>query len=70
MPPTAKAAKAYNEQLRQTAAVLAGHSGGTHEYPFLCECGCEQPVKLTLREYDRRGGAWLETHRPADSKDR
>lgn len=65
MPPTAEAAKAYNKQLRETAAVLAGHSGGSHEYPFLCECGCEQTIKLTLREYDRLGGAWVEGHKLA-----
>jgi hypothetical protein len=65
MPPTAEAAKAFNRQLRQTAAVLAGHAGGSHEYAFLCECGCEQTVKLTLPEYDRRRGAWIEGHEPA-----
>lgn len=67
MPPTAEAAKAYNKRLRETAAVLAGHAGGGHEYPFLCECGCDQTVKLALREYDRQGGAWLEAHRPAET---
>jgi hypothetical protein len=61
MPPTADGAKAFNRQLRQTAAALAGQAGGDHEY----ECGCEQKVMLTLREYDRQGGAWLERHKPA-----
>jgi hypothetical protein len=65
MPPTAEAAKAFNRQLRQTVAVLAGHAGGRHEYPFLCECGCEQTVKLSLPEYDRQGGACVEGHEPA-----
>jgi hypothetical protein len=65
MPPTADGAKAFNRQLRQTAAVLAGQAGGGHEYAFVCECGCEQKVMLTLREYDRQGGAWLERHGPA-----
>lgn len=64
MPPTAEAAKAYNKQLRQTAAVLAGHSGGGHKYAFVCECGCQQDTMLTLREYDRQGGAWLAGHKP------
>ena len=57
------ATKAFNLQLRETAAVLAGHAGGSHAYGFVCECGCEQVVKLTLGEYDREGGAWLEGHR-------
>jgi hypothetical protein len=66
MPPTAEAAKAFNRQLlRQTAAVLAGHAGGGHEYAFLCECGCEQTATLTLPEYDRRGGVWEEGHKQA-----
>jgi hypothetical protein len=65
MPATADGAKAFNRQLGQTAAVLAGQAGGGHEYAFVCECGCEQPVKLTLREYDREGGAWVEGHKPA-----
>jgi hypothetical protein len=65
MPPTADAAKAFNRQLRQTAAVLAAHSGGGHEYAFLFECGCEQTVKLTLPEYDRRGGVWVEGNKSA-----
>jgi hypothetical protein len=65
--PTAKAAQAYNRQLRETAAVLGAHAGAAHEYPFFCECGCEQTVMLTLREYDRRGGAWLEAHRPGSA---
>jgi hypothetical protein len=46
MPPTAEAAKGFNRQLRQTAAVLAGHAGGGHRYGFVCECGCEQTVML------------------------
>ena len=64
MPPTAERAMAFNRQLRQTASVLAGHSGGGQEYPFLCECGCEEEVKLTLPDYDRQGGAWCEGHKP------
>jgi hypothetical protein len=65
MPPTADGAKAFNRQLRQTAAVLAGQAGGGHQYGFVCECGCQETVKLTLREYDRQGGAWVEGHKPA-----
>jgi hypothetical protein len=64
VPPTAEAAQAFNRQLRQTAAVLAGQAGGGHAYAFLCECGCEQTVNLTLPEYDRQGGAWVEGHKP------
>ena len=66
MPPTADGARAFNRQLRETAAVLSGHAGGGHEYAFVCECGCEQTVMLTLRDYDRQGGAWLEGHKPAE----
>jgi hypothetical protein len=64
VPSTERGAKAFNKQLRQTAAVLAGHAGGGHAYAFVCECGCEQTVKLTLPEYDRQGGAWVDGHKP------
>jgi hypothetical protein len=64
MPSTAEAAKAFKRRLRQAAAMLAGQAGGGHEYArFVCECGCEQTVQLTLREYDQQGGAWLEGHK-------
>jgi hypothetical protein len=65
MPPTADAASSFNRQLRQIAASLAKRAGGGHEYArFVCECGCKQTVELAVREYDLRGGAWLEGHRP------
>ena len=66
MPPTAGGAEAFNRQLRETAAVLAGHAGGGYPYAFVCECGCDQVVKISLPEYDREGGAWLEGHKPSE----
>jgi hypothetical protein len=62
MPSTAEAAKAFNRRLRQAAASLTQAGGGHEHARFVCECGCEQTVVLTLREYDRQGGAWLEGH--------
>jgi hypothetical protein len=65
MPSTAEAARAFNQQIRQIAATLAGQAGSGHEYArFVCECGCRQTVELMVSEYDRQGGAWLEGHRP------
>jgi hypothetical protein len=62
VPSTERGAQAFNQQLRQTAAVLAGRAGGGHEYALVCECGCGQTVEFTLHEYDRQGGAWVEGH--------
>jgi hypothetical protein len=67
VPPTADAAKKFNKQLWATAASLAAMVGAhDYEYAFVCECGCEETVRLTLAEYDEEGGAWLEGHRPRD----
>jgi hypothetical protein len=65
MPPTADAARAFNQQLRATALALAAQARGDHKYAFLCECGCEQTVMATISEYDQHGGAWLTGHRPS-----
>ena len=62
MPRDAAAAKAFNQQLRVTAEALGGHPEGGHEYGFVCECGCGETAMVTLSEYDRAGGAWLEGH--------
>ena len=66
MSQSAEAAKAFNRQIRQTAATLAGQAGSGHDYArFVCECGCNQTVELLVTEYDRQGGAWLKGHKPA-----
>jgi hypothetical protein len=65
MPQSARAAKAFNKQLRVTAVAIAGASADGQPYGFLCECGCDGTAMLTLAEYDEHGGAWLEGHKPA-----
>jgi hypothetical protein len=67
MPQSPEAAKSFNDQLRRTVVAVAGASADGHEYGFLCECGCGETVRLVLAEYDDRGGAWLEGHRPEPS---
>jgi hypothetical protein len=64
MPPTAEAAKSFNQKLRATAAALGAQRESEHQYSFACECGCGETVQLTLGEYDRQGGAWLDGHKP------
>jgi len=64
MPLTAEAAAAFNRQLRTTAERLGAPAEGDHLYGFVCECGCEETVELTLSAYDRQGGALLEGHKP------
>jgi hypothetical protein len=64
MPPTADAAKTFNNQLRATAEALGG-LGTDHRYGFVCQCGCGETARLTLAQYDECGGAWLEGHQPA-----
>lgn len=65
MPSDAERAKSFNTQLRVTVVAVAGESADGHRYGFLCECGCGEPIRLVLAEYDLEGGAWLEGHRPA-----
>jgi uncharacterized protein YgfB (UPF0149 family) len=64
MPQTPEAAKSFNTQLRVTTVAVAGASADGHPYGFLCECGCQETVWLTLAEYDEQGGAWLAGHKP------
>ena len=62
--PTLPAAHALNLQIRRLARMLAGCAYGDHSYGFMCECGCDATVPLTLAEFDGEGGAWFAGHRP------
>ena len=66
MPPPADAAKAFNKQLRATAEALARLKGfeEDHRYGFACECGCGGTARLTLTDYDRSRGGWIDGHQP------
>jgi hypothetical protein len=66
LPDTAEAAKRFNQALRRAAEALGARGTKDHHYAFLCECGCDEVVKLTLAEYDERDGAWLDGHRAAE----
>jgi hypothetical protein len=57
--------RALNRQIRQLASLLPGAKDPDHVYGFSCECGCGRIVALSASEFDRRGGAWAEGHRPA-----
>ena len=65
MPQAADSARAFNRQLRETLRALGVRMDDDHRHAFVCECGCGEVAKLTLAEYDRRGGAWLDGHTPA-----
>lgn len=43
--------------------MLAGRTDNDREYGFMCECGCDATVPLTLAKLDDDGGAWVESHR-------
>jgi hypothetical protein len=55
-------AKELNQQIRLLAERLPGDEN--HTYGFSCEDGCDSLVPLTLAEFDKAGGAWLEGHKP------
>ena len=64
MPLTAEAATAFNRQLRTTAEALGTTATSEHLFGFVCECGCDETVELTLTAYDQQDGAWREGHKP------
>lgn len=64
MPHAADSARAFNRQLRATLKALGVTRTADHLHAFVCECGCGEVAKLTLAEYEDRGGAWLEGHEP------
>lgn len=53
-----------NEEIRRFAETLPGVRD--HKYGFSGEDGCGKMVTLTVAEFDRQGGAWLDGHKPAD----
>ena len=57
-------AKALNQEIRRIAETLADPGGDDNPYAFVCECGCGQTVMISLDQFDREGGAWLEGHKP------
>jgi hypothetical protein len=64
MPLTAGAATAFNRQLRTTAEALGTPAPSDHLCGFVCECGCDETVELTLAAYDQQDGARREGHKP------
>jgi hypothetical protein len=67
LPHAAGAAERFNQALRRAAETLGARGVKDHHYAFLCECGCDETVKLTLAEYDKQGGAWLDGHNAAEA---
>ena len=53
-------AREANANIRQLAKSLRDE----RPVGFFCECGCMEIVMVTIAEYDARGGAWLEGHKP------
>jgi hypothetical protein len=60
--------RALNEQIRHMADLLPGAKDPHHVYGFSCECGCGRIVALSAAEFDRQGGAWAQSHRPASER--
>jgi hypothetical protein len=57
----ASAAASVNAQIREVAESLAVKCDDDHQYTFFCECGCLQPVTLTLAAFVA-AGAFREGH--------
>jgi hypothetical protein len=39
-----------------------------HRVGFFCECGCMGIARVTMADYRRGGGAWIEGHDPRQSE--
>ena len=66
-PGKAQLARELNAEIRQIGASLTEPDEAEEELTFYCECGCMAPVRLTLNEFDKRGGALLEGHSRPDA---
>jgi hypothetical protein len=58
------AATEVNARIREIAESLA-RKGDDHVYTFFCECGCLNPIALTLAAFIAQG-AFREGHRFAN----
>jgi hypothetical protein len=60
-------ARELNQQVREIGRTLTEPDDASEELTFFCECGCLQPVRLTLEVFDAAPGALREGHsRPED----
>ena len=55
-------ARELNRQIREIGRSLTEPDDADEELTFFCECGCLQPVQLTLWGYDAAPGALREGH--------
>jgi len=44
-----------NDRIRQIAESFARKGDEGHEYTFFCECGCLEPITLTLADFAAKG---------------
>jgi hypothetical protein len=54
--------KKFNRQIRHIATMVPA-SPTDDTYAFVCECGCEETVRLSAADFDRKGGAWATGHK-------
>lgn len=55
-------ARELNRQIREIGRSLTEPNDASEELTFFCECGCLQPVRLTLEDFDAGPGALREGH--------
>jgi hypothetical protein len=48
--------KKFNRQIRHIATMVPAITP-EDTYAFVCECGCEETVRLSAADFDREGGA-------------
>jgi hypothetical protein len=60
-------ARELNQHIREIGRSLTERDDASEELTFFCECGCLEPVQLTLEVFDAAPGALREGHsRPED----
>jgi hypothetical protein len=55
-------ARELNGEICRVGRSLPGMTEGSEELTFYCECGCLDPVHLSIANFDALGGALLDGH--------
>ena len=58
----AQLAREMNLSFQEIASGLSAKRDDDFEVTFYCECGCLEPVKLTLSDFEAAGGALKPGH--------
>ncbi len=58
-----RVARDVNQRMTEVGRALADE-GEEPLLDFLCECGCDGRVSLSVLRYENEGGAWIPGHEP------